>query len=182
MAALTSTCMAVEKDCNGIQAIGSSVPNSVVGTVGYIAPEYFIEGKASKESDMFSFGVVALEIACGRKSYDFNDNLPLYKWVWKFYVEGILLNAADERLEMRFEQEEMERLLIVRLWCIHPHKRERPNAGRVMKVLRLEEQLPPPPQDMHLPQPLPQFQLQSGVASASRNSSEQTFNTTATTG
>ncbi|XP_062014069.1 L-type lectin-domain containing receptor kinase IX.1-like [Rosa rugosa] len=139
----------------------------VVGTVGYIAPEYVIEGRASKESDMFSFGVVALEIACGRKSYNVNDNLPLYKWVWKFYLEGHLLDAADESLEMEFEQEEMKCLLIVGLWCTHPHNKERPNAGQVMKVLKLEEPLPELPLDMHLQQPLPQPQLQSGSTSAS---------------
>ncbi|KAM5584100.1 L-type lectin-domain containing receptor kinase IX.1-like [Rosa sericea] len=152
----------------------------VVGTVGYIAPEYVIEGKASKESDMFSFGVVALEIACGRKSYNVNDNLPLYKWVWKFYLEGHLLDAADESLEMEFKQEEMKCLLVVGLWCTHPHNKERPKSGQVMKVLKLEEQLPALPLDMHLQQPQPQ--LQSGSTSASRISSEPTFYSSHTTG
>ncbi|PRQ33609.1 putative protein kinase RLK-Pelle-L-LEC family [Rosa chinensis] len=139
------------------EVVGSQLRQrtEVVGTVDYIATEYAIEGKASKESDMSSFKVVALEIACGRKSYSFNDNLSLYKWVWKLYLEGHLLDAADERLETEFEQEEMKCLLIVGLWCTHPHNKERPNAGQVMKVLELEEPLPALPLDMHLQQSLP---------------------------
>jgi len=63
----------------------------VVGTYGYLAPEYIKEGRVSKESDMYSFGVLALEMACGRRTYqDGEDNhVPLRKWVWKHYVEGI---------------------------------------------------------------------------------------------
>ncbi|PRQ59019.1 putative protein kinase RLK-Pelle-L-LEC family [Rosa chinensis] len=94
----------------------------VVGTLGYIASEYALYGKASKESDMFSFGVAALEIACGRRTYkDGEYHVPLFEWVWKLYISGNLLDAADERMHMNHRQNEMECLLIVGLWCAHPN-------------------------------------------------------------
>ncbi|KAL6128535.1 hypothetical protein ACLB2K_071890 [Fragaria x ananassa] len=128
----------------------------VAGTLGYMAPEYANHGRVSKESDMFSFGVVALEIACGRRTYrDGKYHLPLFGWVWQSYGEGKLLDVADEKLEMDYDRKEMECLLIVGLWCTNPNDKERPKAGQVMKILQLEAPLPELPDDMH-GQPLPQ--------------------------
>ncbi|KAF7851938.1 hypothetical protein BT93_L1650 [Corymbia citriodora subsp. variegata] len=122
----------------------------VVGTLGYLAPEYLNEGRASRESDMFSFGVVALEIACGRRSYEFEEfQVPLIRWVWQLHLAGDLLSVADERLEGMFDDKEMECLLVVGLWCTHPDKRERPKAGEVIKVLQKEAPLPELPTNMH---------------------------------
>lgn len=124
----------------------------VVGTYGYLAPEYANEGRASKESDMFSFGVVALEIACGRRTFhDGEYHVSLVTWVWELYLAGDILQAADERLSMSFSEDEMRCLLIVGLWCTNPNYRERPKAGQVIKVLQLEVALPELPPDMHDP-------------------------------
>ncbi|KAM5558866.1 L-type lectin-domain containing receptor kinase IX.1-like [Rosa sericea] len=122
----------------------------VAGTFGYMAPEYAFQGRASKESDMFSFGVVALEIACGRQTYyDGEYHMPLFEWVWQFYLAGNVLEAADKRLDMKYDPSEMECLLIVGLWCTHLNSKERPKAGQVMKVLLLEAPLPQLPHDRH---------------------------------
>ncbi|XP_050158781.1 L-type lectin-domain containing receptor kinase IX.1-like [Malus sylvestris] len=130
----------------------------VVGTFGYMAPEYEKGGRASKESDMFSFGVVALELACGRRTFhDGELDVPLVSWVWQLYLAGNLLYAADERLDSNFDINEMECLLIVGLWCTNPDNKERPKAGQVMNVLQLEAPLPDLPHDMH-DLPLPQLQ------------------------
>jgi serine/threonine protein kinase len=124
----------------------------VVGTYSYLAPEYANEGRASKESDMFSFGVVALEIACGRMTFhDGEYHVSLVTWVWELYLAGDILQAADERLCMSFSEEEMRCLLIVGLWCTNPNYRERPKARQVIKVLQLEAALPELPLDMHDP-------------------------------
>ncbi|KAM1133509.1 hypothetical protein ACFX13_043527 [Malus domestica] len=130
----------------------------VVGTFGYMAPEYEKGGRASKESDMFRFGVVALELACGRRTFhDGELDVPLVSWVWQLYLAGNLLYAADERLDSNFDINEMECLLIVGLWCTNPDNKERPKAGQVMNVLQLEAPLPDLPHDMH-DLPLPQLQ------------------------
>ncbi|KAL6130993.1 hypothetical protein ACLB2K_069371 [Fragaria x ananassa] len=138
-----------------------SQTRGVVGTFGYMAPEYATEGRASKESDMFSFGVVALEIACGRRTYqDGEYHLPLFRWVWQLFLAGNILNAADERLEMKYDPNEMKCLLIVGLWCTHPNHKARPKAGQVMKVIQHEAPLPELPQDMHNDPEVPHYQSQ----------------------
>ncbi|CAN6582832.1 unnamed protein product [Malus baccata var. baccata] len=130
----------------------------VVGTFGYMAPEYEKGGRASKESDMFSFGVVALELACGRRTFhDGELDVPLVSWVWQLYLAGNLLYAADERLDSNLDINEMECLLIAGLWCTNPDNKERPKAGQVMNVLQLEAPLPELPHDMH-DLPMPQLQ------------------------
>ncbi|KAL2317962.1 hypothetical protein Fmac_031838 [Flemingia macrophylla] len=108
----------------------------VVGTYGYLAPEYVKEGRASKESDMYGFGVVALEIACGRRTYQDGENnhVPLTNWVWKHYVDGTILNAADERLNRDFDVNEMTCLLTVGIWCTLQDHKKRPKA---------EQKIPP---------------------------------------
>ncbi|XP_056158559.1 L-type lectin-domain containing receptor kinase IX.1-like [Syzygium oleosum] len=115
----------------------------VVGTCGYLAPEYFNGGKATKESDMFSFGVVALEIACGRRSYEDREiQVLLHKWVWQLYLAGNILGAADEAMCSGFRREEVECLMMVGLWCVHPDPARRPRAGQVIRFLRLEDSVP----------------------------------------
>lgn len=122
----------------------------VVGTYGYLAPEYINGGRASKESDMYSFGIVALELATGRRFFQDGDfHVPLMNWVWGLHVEGNLMTAADEKLNMEFDVSEMKSLLIVGLWCTHSNDKERPKAYEVIKVLQLEMALPELPLDMH---------------------------------
>ena len=61
-----------------------SQTTTLARTMGYMAPEYVILGRASKESDIYSFGVVALEIACGRKPINPNakeDEIIMLEWV-----------------------------------------------------------------------------------------------------
>ncbi|KAL7199701.1 hypothetical protein ACSBR2_021910 [Camellia fascicularis] len=80
-------------------------------TRGYMAPEYLDIGKASKESDVYSFGIVALEIACGRESVDFNvpeSQMILVQWVWDLYGTRRLLEAVDSKICTEFVQEQME--------------------------------------------------------------------------
>ncbi|KAL2974357.1 hypothetical protein AAZX31_14G099800 [Glycine max] len=110
----------------------------LVGTYGYLAPEYVKEGRASKESDMYGFGVLALEIACGMRTYQDRENnhVPLTNWVWKQYEVGNVLNAADKGLNDDYDVNEMTCLLTVGLWCtLHDHKK-RPKAEQVINVLK----------------------------------------------
>ncbi|XP_039174219.1 L-type lectin-domain containing receptor kinase IX.1-like [Eucalyptus grandis] len=115
----------------------------VVGTYGYLAPEYISERRATKESDMFSFGVVALEIICGRRTYQEGEfHVPLRKWVWQLYLARNMLEAADETLGSSFDRKEMDCLMMVGLWCVHPDPKMRPKAGQVIRFLQLEVPVP----------------------------------------
>ncbi|CAD6229609.1 unnamed protein product [Miscanthus lutarioriparius] len=93
----------------------------------------FDDGKASRESDVYSFGVVALEIACGRRPAELNEEpskARLVPWVWELYGKNALLEAADWRLKGQFDEKQMERLMIVGLWCAHPDYAHRQASGR----------------------------------------------------
>ncbi|KAK1291871.1 L-type lectin-domain containing receptor kinase IX.1 [Acorus calamus] len=86
-----------------------------------------------KGSDAYSFGVVVLEIACGRKAMD------LVRWVWGLYGAGRILEAADARLAGEFDRRGMERLMVLGLWCANPDHTERPSMRQVIGVLEFFE-------------------------------------------
>jgi hypothetical protein len=123
----------------------------LAGTMGYMAPECVTSGNASKESDVYSFGIVALEIACGRKPIMTNapqEQVVLVEWVWELYGIGKVLEAADPRLDGDFDEQQMERLMIVGLWCAHPDRNLRPSIRETIHVLNFETPLPILPSDM----------------------------------
>ncbi|XP_052204601.1 L-type lectin-domain containing receptor kinase IX.1-like isoform X1 [Diospyros lotus] len=124
---------------------GSQTTIVLAGTRGYMAPEYVVTGKASKESDVYSFGVVALEITCGRKAIDNKvpeSQMILVQWVWDLYGIGQLLEAVDPKIGADFDLQEMERLMIVGLWCAHPDHNLRPPIRQAIQVLNCEAPLP----------------------------------------
>lgn len=130
----------------------------IAGTRGYIAPEYFTSGKATKESDIYSFGVVLLEIASGRKPVELEaeeGQITVVEWVWKLYGLGRFLEAADPKLCGEFDENQMERLVIVGLWCVHPDYSFRPSIRQVIQVLKFESALPILPEMMPVPTYLP---------------------------
>ncbi|GMJ14482.1 hypothetical protein HRI_005117400 [Hibiscus trionum] len=123
----------------------------LAGTVGYIAPECSSSGKASKESYVYSLGVVALEIACGRRSIEpkFQDSgAVLVPWVWESYGNGKVLDVADKKIGMGFDPKQMECLVIVGLWCAHPSHDQRPTIRQVIQALHFEAPLPDLPSTM----------------------------------
>ncbi|KAI3805057.1 hypothetical protein L1987_27074 [Smallanthus sonchifolius] len=66
----------------------------------------------------------------------------LLEWVWDLYGTGTLLKAADPRLGSDFEEEELKRLMIVGLWCAHPHAPSRPSMRQAIQVLNFEALVP----------------------------------------
>ncbi|KAL8541735.1 hypothetical protein ACS0TY_002842 [Phlomoides rotata] len=118
----------------------------MAGTMGYMAPELVITGKASKESDVYSFGIVALEIACGRRPVGGRapeNEARMVEWVWELYGRGVHLEAADPKLGREFDEEKMERLMEVGLWCAHPDHTLRPSIRQAIHVLWFEPHEPP---------------------------------------
>lgn len=126
----------------------------LAGTMGYIAPECATTGKASKQSDIYSFGVVALEIACGRKPINIKageDQILMVEWVWGLYGTGNILEAADPRLCAEFDAQQMRCLMTVGLWCAHPDSNLRPSIRKAVRVLDFEAPLPSLPPKMPIP-------------------------------
>ncbi|XP_021802440.1 L-type lectin-domain containing receptor kinase IX.1-like [Prunus avium] len=123
---------------------------TIVGTFGYMATEYLMTGKASKQSDIYSFGVVALEIACGKRVFDvLESGKPnMVEWVWELYGEGKVIEATDPKLCGDFDEKQMECLLIVGLWCGHPNYNSRPSIQQVIQMLNFEVAAPIQPSKM----------------------------------
>ncbi|KAK1303944.1 putative L-type lectin-domain containing receptor kinase S.5 [Acorus calamus] len=71
---------------------------AIAGTPGYIAPECYITGRASVETDMYSFGVFIMELMCARRPTRCNEYESLVGWVWGMYGSGRVLDAVDVRL------------------------------------------------------------------------------------
>ncbi|KAL3522277.1 hypothetical protein ACH5RR_015111 [Cinchona calisaya] len=106
----------------------------VVGTVGYMAPELVKNGRTSAQTDVFGFGVLVLEVICGRQPID-EGKPPLIDWVWELMSRGELLNAVDKRMRLRggFDEEEAEKVLRLGLLCAHPDPSLRPTMRQVVK-------------------------------------------------
>ncbi|KAF5788905.1 putative protein kinase RLK-Pelle-L-LEC family [Helianthus annuus] len=117
----------------------------LAGTLGYMAPECVVTGKATKESDVFSFGVVVLEIACGRRPIEYKaqgNQIWLLEWIWELYGAGKVLEAVDPRLGSDFDEEEIKHMIIMGLWCVHPDSKVRPSMRQVIQVLNAEASVP----------------------------------------
>lgn len=108
----------------------------VVGTVGYLAPEVISTGRASTQTDVFGFGVLMLEVMCGKRPIE-DGKKPLVETVWELMIKGQLADALDERLSGKddFNVEEVERVLHLGLLCAYPDPSARPTMRQVVKVL-----------------------------------------------
>ncbi|KAF8377971.1 hypothetical protein HHK36_031360 [Tetracentron sinense] len=106
------------------------------GTFGYIAPESFHTGKATRESDVFGFGAVVLEVVCGQRPWTKIEGFELLvNWVWSLHREGRMLEAVDESLGKDYVDGEAEKLLLLGLACSHPMGRERPRAKEILQII-----------------------------------------------
>ena len=126
----------------------------LVGTLGYLAPEYISTGRASKESDVFSFGVVALEIATGRMSrtsMEAESHKGLVEWVWNLYGSAQLIDGMDEKMQSDFDKKQVECLMLVGLWSAYPDPNLRPSIKQVIQVLNFETTMPNLPNKMPVP-------------------------------
>jgi len=120
------------------------------GTMGYLAPEYLLTGKATEKTDVFSYGAVVLEVASGRRPIEKDANgggkggisCNLVESVWSLHREGRLLMAADPRLGGEFDDGEMRRVLLVGLACSHPDPLTRPTMRGVVQMLVGEAEVP----------------------------------------
>ncbi|XP_065880868.1 protein kinase STUNTED-like isoform X2 [Euphorbia lathyris] len=118
--------------------------SDIVGTFGYIAPEYFIQGRVSNKIDIYSFGVVLLELLTGNKpvsSTGPKGQESLVKWAMPLLESGNLEALLDPKLGGEFDIVQMQRMVLAATLCIKRSPRLRPNASQILELLREEKQV-----------------------------------------
>ncbi|XP_009602876.1 cysteine-rich receptor-like protein kinase 42 [Nicotiana tomentosiformis] len=120
----------------------------IAGTLGYMAPEYLVKGQLTEKADVYSYGVLVLEIVCGRKNIAFaDDSGSLLQTVWKLYTTNQVTEALDPLLKGDFPPEEASKVLKVGLLCTQASVALRPSMTEVVQMLTHEDyQIPEPRQ------------------------------------
>ncbi|KAF8730452.1 hypothetical protein HU200_017030 [Digitaria exilis] len=122
--------------------------NTVVGTCGYMAPEYAYEGHFSSKSDVFSFGVLLLEIVSGKRNSFIRQNgafLNLLGYAWLLWKEGKWHELVDTSLIIENCMSELLKCINIALLCVQENAADRPNMWDVTTMLSTEgARLPEP--------------------------------------
>lgn len=120
----------------------------VVGTYGYMAPEYAMDGDFSTKSDVFSFGVVVLEILSGKRNaafYKSDQNFSLSAYAWRLWKEEKVLDLMDRALCETCDANEFVRCVNVGLLCVQEHQWDRPTMSNVVFMLESDTASLPTP-------------------------------------
>ncbi|KAK4564301.1 hypothetical protein RGQ29_006389 [Quercus rubra] len=114
----------------------------VIETYGYMSPEYAMQGFFSEKSDVFSFGVLLLEIVSGRKTTCFYDDqqyyLSLVGFAWKLWNNDNIMALVDPTIWDPCFQMEMLRCIHVGLLCVQELARDRPTMWTIISMLNSE--------------------------------------------
>ncbi|KAK2978987.1 hypothetical protein RJ640_017551 [Escallonia rubra] len=136
----------IARAVGGDQLFGKT--RTVVGTHGYMSPEYIMKGIFSMKSDVFSFGVLALEIVSGKRNLQFRHpdrELSLLGHAWMLWIEGTAVELVDPLMEDPFPISEVLRCIQVCLLCVQQHPEDRPTMSSVLSMLDSETAKLPQP-------------------------------------
>lgn len=131
----------------------SQVVTMVRGTRGYLAPEWISNRPVTVKADVYSYGMLLLEIVGGRRNLDMSfdaDDFFYPGWAFKGMQNGDAMKVADRRLEGAVEKDEVLRALKVGFWCIQDDVSMRPSMSEVVMMLEgsVEINEPPMPQSV----------------------------------
>ncbi|KAK7342842.1 hypothetical protein VNO80_25798 [Phaseolus coccineus] len=113
------------------------ISTRVAGTIGYLAPEYAMRGHLTEKADIFSFGVVALELVSGRPNSDSSlegEKVYLLEWAWQLHENNLLMDLVDPRIS-ESNEEEVKRVVGIALLCTQTSPSLRPSMSRVVAML-----------------------------------------------
>ncbi|KAK5786586.1 hypothetical protein PVK06_041223 [Gossypium arboreum] len=120
----------------------SHVTTRVMGTFGYVAPEYANTGLLNEKSDVYSFGVVLLEAITGRDPVDYGrpaHEVNLVDWLKMMVGSRRSEEVVDPNIEVRPSTRALKRALLTALRCVDPDSEKRPKMGQVARMLESEE-------------------------------------------
>ncbi|CAL1372556.1 unnamed protein product [Linum trigynum] len=123
--------------------------SSIGGTYGYMSPEYAVFGKFSEKSDVFSFGVILLEMITGKKInrvHSEDENLNLITYVWERWKEEKALEVVDSSMEGSLNAQEVLKCIQIGLLCVEEDVQDRPNMSMTVLMLNTAMPLPLPKQ------------------------------------
>ncbi|CAI9772834.1 unnamed protein product [Fraxinus pennsylvanica] len=121
------------------------ISTRVAGTIGYLAPEYAMRGHLTEKADVFSFGVVVLEIVSGRPNSDSSledDKMYLLEWAWNLQETNQEMELLDRTL-FEVNEDEVKRIIGVALLCSQTSPGLRPSMSRVVSMLSGDIEVPP---------------------------------------
>ncbi|KAI4377752.1 hypothetical protein MLD38_015330 [Melastoma candidum] len=121
--------------------------NRVVGTYGYMSPEYAMKGIFSVKSDVFSFGVLLLEVVTGRRNGVFTSSSPisLIEQTWDAWSNGNILALTDPTLGSSCPGNELVRIIHVGLLCVQENPADRPTMSTVIGMITNDNTVLPDP-------------------------------------
>lgn len=120
----------------------SHVTTRVMGTFGYVAPEYANSGLLNEKSDVYSFGVLLLEAVTGRDPVDYGrptNEVNLVEWLKMMVGSRRAEEVVDPSLEPGPSIRALKRALLVALRCVDPDSEKRPKMSQVVRMLEADE-------------------------------------------
>lgn len=116
----------------------SQVFTSVKGTAGYVDPEYLKTNQLTPKSDVFSFGVLLIEIMSGRRPVEMKrtaEEKITLRWAFKKHVDGNMMEILDPLLEEELDEEIVDKMFSLAFQCAAPTRHERPSMNDVVGKL-----------------------------------------------
>ncbi|KAK8509649.1 hypothetical protein V6N12_001731 [Hibiscus sabdariffa] len=122
----------------------SYVTTRVMGTFGYVAPEYACTGMLNEKSDVYSFGILIMEIISGRSPVDYSrpqGEVNLVEWLKTLVGNRKSEEVVDPKLPEKPASKALKRALLVALKCVDPDATKRPKMGHVIHMLEADDLL-----------------------------------------
>ncbi|GFZ00065.1 cysteine-rich RLK (RECEPTOR-like protein kinase) 3 [Actinidia rufa] len=131
------------------------ISTAIAGTLGYMAPEYVVRGKLTEKADVYSFGVLVIEVVSGKKKQFILPKFTLYP-----------TNAVDSTLEGKFPEEAANILLQIGLLCVQASAELRPSMSVVVKMLKGNHDISQPTQPPFINSGSAEISQKSGTSSS----------------
>ncbi|XP_018433201.1 protein kinase STUNTED isoform X2 [Raphanus sativus] len=121
-----------------------TIQRDVVGTFGYLAPEYFMYGKVSNKVDVYAFGVVLLELISGRTTISSDSprgQESLVMWAKPVIEKGAAKELLDTNISGNFDEAQFQKMVLAAKYCLTRAATHRPNIREILKLLKGEDEV-----------------------------------------